>query len=277
MRPTAKLDWCHREVRELIALALREDIGDGDITTLACVPAEACATGHFLAKERLVLAGVPLLTLLYGEDRVELLREDGQQVDSGQVFARVKGPSRKLLTYERTALNLLQRACGIATLTRQFAREIEGTGCTLLDTRKTGPGMRIIAKLSVRAGGGTNHRMGLYDAILVKNNHIAAAGGVRAAIERCRGSRLPVEVEVRDFEELAEALDCGCGHVLLDNFTPSQVAQAVRRVRGRASVEVSGNVVLATVRSYAETGADFVSVGALTHSARAADISFRLQ
>ncbi|MDE0103057.1 MAG: carboxylating nicotinate-nucleotide diphosphorylase [Bryobacterales bacterium] len=277
MRDADRNDWDHAHIGELIDLALREDIGSGDATTEACVPPETRASGVFLSREALILAGTPLLKRLYGGCRVELLASDGDSLGEDQVFARVEGPCRQLLTVERTALNLLQRASGIATLTSRFVREIEGTGCTLLDTRKTSPGMRMVAKLAVLAGGGTNHRMGLYDAILVKNNHITVAGGVRQAIGLCRPSRLPVEVEVRSLDELAEALDCGCRHVLLDNFSPSQVAVAVRRVGGRAKVEVSGNVVLETLRDYAMAGADYVSVGALTHSARAMDISFRIR
>lgn len=277
MRGADGKDWDHAHIGELIELALKEDIGSGDATTEACVPPEMSASGVFLAREPMILAGTPLLNRLYGGCRVDLLGSDGDSLREDQVFARVEGPCRNLLTIERTALNLLQRASGIATLTRRFVRKIAGTGCTLLDTRKTSPGMRMVAKLAVRAGGGTNHRMGLYDAILVKNNHITVAGGVSQAIGLCRPSRLPVEVEVRSLDELAEALDCGCRHVLLDNFSPSQVAVAVRQVRGRAKVEVSGNVVLETLRDYAMAGADYISVGALTHSARAMDISFRIR
>lgn len=277
MKALDGMDWNHPQVRRLIDLALQEDIGEGDVTTLACVMPAALAEGVFLAREGMILAGTPLLALLYEGCEIETYAPDGARLCDGHIFARVKGPCRQLLTVERTALNILQRACGIATLTGRFVREIEGTGCTLLDTRKTNPGMRLIDKLAVRAGGGSNHRMGLYDAILIKNNHVSAAGGVSQAVARCRSSGLAVEVEVRSLEELAEALDCGCGHVLLDNFTPAQVAEAVVEVRGRSKIEASGNITLKTVRHYAEAGADYVSVGALTHSARAMDISFRLR
>lgn len=268
--------WDHTQVCELIDLALREDIGEGDVTTDACVARDATASGYFLPKQSLVLAGTPLLPLLYDQEDVRILHADGEVVETGQVFARVRGSVRRLLTLERTSLNLLQRASGVATLTSRFVSAIEGTGCTLLDTRKTQPGMRIIDKLAVRAGGGTNHRLGLFDAILIKNNHIDAAGGVREAVARCTTAGLPVEVEVRDFREIDEALACGVAHLLLDNFTPEQVARAVPHIGGQAKVEVSGNIDLSTIRAYAEAGADFASAGALTHSAPAADISFRL-
>lgn len=268
--------WDDPQILELIELALREDIGDGDVTTEACVAGDAMASGFFLPKQSLTLAGTPLLGHLYGDDQVQFLRSDGEAVRNGEVIARVQGPARRLLTLERTALNLLQRTCGIATQTRRYVEEIAGTGCVLLDTRKTQPGMRVIDKLAVRAGGGTNHRLGLFDAILVKNNHIAAAGSVSEAVARCSGSGLPVEVEVRDLDELDQALASGVRHLLLDNFQPSQVELAVERIQGRARVEVSGNITLSTIRAYAEAGADFASVGALTHSAPAADISFRL-
>ena len=195
----------------------------------------------------------------------------------GKIFARVSGATRRLLTLERTALNFLQRTCGVATMTRRFVEEIRGTGCTLLDTRKTSPGMRVLDKLSVRAGGGTNHRLALFDAVLVKNNHIDAAGSIAQAVENCRLAGRAVEVEVRSLAELDEALRCGIRHLLLDNFSPRQVAEAAERVAGRAKLEVSGNVRLETIRDYARAGADYVSVGALTHSAPAADISFRLE
>ena len=274
---TTALRWDSPQIRELIDLALREDIGEGDVTTAACVPSGAVARGYFLPKQALTLAGTPMLPMLYPKEEVTILLGDGQFVSEGQVFARVSGSARRLLTLERTALNLVQRACGIATYASRFVARLAGTGCTLLDTRKTQPGMRLVDKLAVRAGGGTNHRLGLFDAVLVKNNHIQAAGGVREAVARCSSIGLNVEVEVRDIEELDEALASGAGHVLLDNFTPPLVAQAVKRIRGRARVEVSGNITLSTIRDFAEAGADFASVGALTHSAPAADISFRLE
>jgi nicotinate-nucleotide pyrophosphorylase (carboxylating) len=175
------------------------------------------------------------------------------------------------------ALNFMQRLCGVATLARQYADAVEGTACRVLDTRKTTPGFRTLEKMAAAAGGVTNHRMGLYDAILIKNNHIAAAGGVRRALDRARAVGLPVEIEVRTRAELDEALEAGAGHLLLDNLSPAEASEWVRYIAGRAKVELSGGVTLETVRAYAETGADFVSAGAITHSARAADISFRLE
>ncbi len=271
------LHWDHPQVRELIRLAVAEDVGSGDVTTEACVPRESQTVGYFLPKQDLTLAGTELLRIIFPQEKVEILKSDGTHVLAGQVFAKVGGATRTLLTMERTALNFLQRTCGIATLTSQFVKAIEGTGCTLLDTRKTSPGMRVLNKLSVQAGGGTNHRLGLFDAVLIKNNHVDAAGSITQAIENCRPSGRTVEVEVRDLAELDEALHCGICHVLLDNFSPQQVADAVERVAGRAKLEVSGNVRLDTIREYAEAGADYISVGALTHSAPAADISFRLE
>lgn len=269
--------WDHPEIRDLIARALAEDVGPGDVTTEACVPADAQAEGFFLAREPLVLAGVPLLEVIYDEEELEIFHQDGELLDVETPFAEVRGSARRLLTLERTALNILQRTSGIATIARQYADAVAGTGCKVLDTRKTAPGMRRLEKLAVAAGGCTNHRFGLYDAILIKNNHIAAAGGVREAYERCKAKGLPVEIEVRSFGEIDEALAAGADHLLLDNFTPGRARQAVARVGGRAKLEISGGVTLQTVRAYADSGADFVSVGALTHSAPAADISFRLR
>jgi nicotinate-nucleotide pyrophosphorylase (carboxylating) len=272
------MNWRHPEISQAIRRALEEDIGPGDITTQACVPAETRGAGLFLAREKLVLAGIELLPQLYGETcHVELLHMSGEEVEPETVVARVDGPVRTLLTIERTALNFLQRLSGIATLARRFVRAVEGTGCRVLDTRKTTPGLRRLEKLAVAAGGAANHRLGLYDAVLIKNNHVTAAGGVRAAIERARGLGKPIEVEVRSPVELDQALASGADHLLLDNFSPPEVAEMVRRIAGRAKVEVSGGVTLETVRAYAETGADYVSAGALTHSARAVDLSFRLE
>jgi nicotinate-nucleotide pyrophosphorylase (carboxylating) len=271
------LHWDHPQVRELIRLAIAEDVGAGDLTTDACVPLHSQSTGYFLPKQGLALAGTELLPLIYDDERIEVLESDGTYLHAGEVFARVSGSTRRLLTLERTALNFLQRTCGVATMTRRFVQVIEGTGCTLLDTRKTSPGMRVLNKLSVRAGGGTNHRLGLFDAVLIKNNHVDAAGSITQAVENCRASGRPIEVEVRDPAELDEALRCEVRHILLDNFSPQQVAEAVEQVAGRAKVEVSGNVSLGSVRDYAEAGTDYISVGALTHSAPASDISFRLE
>jgi nicotinate-nucleotide pyrophosphorylase (carboxylating) len=261
----------------IVRIALEEDIGSGDVTTRACVPESQQARGRFLAREPLVVAGLGLLGELY--DSVTLHKHDGDRCHPDEVIAEVRGAARTLLERERVALNFLQRLSGVATLARQFAEAVEGTGCRVLDTRKTTPGLRALEKAAAAAGGVTNHRMGLFDAVLIKNNHIAAAGGVRAAIDRARAgaSGLEIEIEVRSRAELDEALDAGATHLLLDNLTPAAAAVWVREIAGRARVELSGGITLATVRAYAETGADFVSAGAITHSARAMDISFRLE
>ncbi len=259
----------------IVRIALEEDIGAGDVTTRACVPESQQAHGRFLARERLVVAGIAVLSDLY--EQLIVHKHDGDRCSAGDVIAEVRGPARLLLERERVALNFLQRLSGVATLARQFADAVAGTGCRVLDTRKTTPGLRSLEKAAAAAGGVLNHRMGLYDAVLIKNNHITAAGGVRPAIERARSSGLPIEVEVRSREELREALDCGAAHLLLDNLTPAEAAEWVREIAGRAKVELSGKITLDNVRAYAETGADFVSSGAITHSARAVDISFRLE
>lgn len=274
--------WDHPEIRELIGLALREDIGGGDITTRTCIPADRMATGRYFARDGCVLAGVELLPILFelhggGVESVELLRSSGETVPAGVVVARVRGQAQTLLECERTSLNFLQRLSGVATMARRFADSVEGTGCKVLDTRKTTPGFRRLEKLAAAAGGITNHRMGLYDAVLIKNNHITAAGGVRAALERFRGSELPAEIEVRNRAELDEALAAGAKHVLLDNRTPEEAREEIRYIAGRASVELSGNISLETVRAYAETGADFVSAGAITHQARSVNFNFRVE
>ena len=259
----------------IVRIALEEDIGPGDVTTLACVPESQQARGRFLAREPLIVAGLSVLGELYRS--VTLHKHDGDRCQDGEVIAEVEGAARALLERERVALNFLQRLSGVATLARQFAEAVEGTGCRVLDTRKTTPGLRALEKAAAAAGGVTNHRMGLFDAVLIKNNHIAAAGGVRNAIERARSSGLPIEIEVRTRAELHQALEAGAAHLLLDNLTPTEAADWVREIARRARVELSGGIDLATVRAYAETGADFVSAGAITHSARAMDISFRLE
>jgi len=261
----------------IVRLALEEDIGSGDVTSQACIPESQMASGRFLAREPLIVAGLGLLDEIY-QTPVTFLKRDGDACTDGEVLATVTGRARTLLECERVALNFLQRLSGVATAARRFADAVAGTGCRVLDTRKTTPGLRALEKQAAAAGGITNHRMGLYDAILIKNNHIAAAGGVRAAIERARAaSSLPIEIEVRTREELRQALASGAGHLLLDNLSPTEAADWIREIAGRARVELSGNITLENVRAYAETGADFVSSGAITHSARATDISFRLE
>ena len=266
-------------MHDLISRALAEDIGTGDVTTAACVPEGAQAHGYFLAREPLVLAGTAVLTEIYATRpgaALTLLRNDGDHLKEGDRIANVEGSARTLLECERVALNFLQRLSGIATLAHQFTALVEGTRCKVLDTRKTTPGLRALEKAAATAGGVTNHRMGLYVAILIKYNHISAAGGVRAALTSARATGLPIEIEVRTLDELNEALACGADHLLLDNLSPQQAGEWVRLIAGRAKVELSGGIDLDSVRNYAETGADFVSVGAVTHSAGARDISFRL-
>jgi len=261
---------------DLLRLALTEDIGAGDITTNACVPADRQATGTFIAREPLTLAGTQILEEIYAED-LHLLHKDGDTLPANTPIATVKGSARKFLECERTALNFLQRLSGVATLAHEFVAKVAHTNCRILDTRKTTPGFRHLEKAAAKAGGATNHRMGLYDAILIKNNHIAAAGGVTKAIANARTANLPIEIEVRTKAELEEALAAQADHLLLDNLTPQQAAEWIALIDRRAKVELSGGITLDTVQAYAETGADFVSVGAITHSARAVDISFRLE
>jgi nicotinate-nucleotide pyrophosphorylase len=268
-------------IDETVRWALREDIGSGDATTRACVPADLRARGRFLAREPLIVAGLDLLEVIYrergGVDNLAVLKRDGDRCEAGDVLATVRGRARTLLECERVALNFLQRLSGVATAARAFADAVEGTGCRVLDTRKTTPGLRQLEKQAAAAGGVANHRMGLFDAVLIKNNHIAAACGVRQAMESARGAGLPIEIEVRTREELQEALDAGAEHLLLDNLTPEEAREWVLEIGGRAKVELSGGITLANVRAYAEAGAEFVSAGAITHSARAMDISFRLE
>ena len=279
-------DVSHPEVREAIKRALAEDIGSGDITTNLCVPANSIATGRLVARQELILAGVELLLPIFDQvaQRVEsgccevlLQWSSGAHLMNGSEIAIVRGPARALLTAERTALNFLQRLSGVATLAHAYVDAIKGTRSKILDTRKTTPGLRQLEKMAVAAGGATNHRVGLFDAVLTKNNHITAAGGVRAALERTRGASVPVEIEVRSKEELDEALAAGAKHLLLDNLTPSLARQWVAYIAGRATVELSGGIALDTVRAYAESGADFISIGAITHSAPSVDINFRLE
>jgi nicotinate-nucleotide pyrophosphorylase (carboxylating) len=263
----------------IVAQALAEDIGTGDVTTANTVPATLQAEGTFFAKQDLVLAGAELLPLIFTDLTTDLkmCHSDGDFVRKGEALATARGTAQFLLTHERVALNFLQQLSGIATLTRRYVDQTEGTKCQILDTRKTTPGLRALEKLATKAGGALNHRMGLYDAILIKNNHIDLAGGVTVAVELAKKSGLPIECEVRDHQELSEALDAGVKRILLDNMTPAEAAAEIEFIDGRASVEISGGVTLDTVRAYAQTGADFISVGALTHSAPAADINFRIR
>jgi nicotinate-nucleotide pyrophosphorylase (carboxylating) len=272
-----ELSWEHPEITEVIRRAIEEDVGSGDVTTDACVPADAKSRGCFLAREPMVLAGAELLPQIYDQEQLELPYKSGDFIEAQSVIARVAGSTRRLLTIERTALNFLQRLSGIATHTRMFVNAVHGTDCQVFDTRKTTPGLRRLEKMAVKAGGGTNHRLGLFDAVLIKNNHITAAGGVRQALEKALSKGLPVEIEIHNWKDLEDALGAGASHILLDNFTLDEVRQAIRQINGRAKVEVSGGITLQNVRAFAETGADYLSSGALTHSFRSVDIAFRLE
>jgi len=274
------IDFSHPDILDCIERALEEDIGPGDVTSQVCVPEDRAAHGSFVARERQIVAGAELLPVLYqmrGVKDLQIRKHSGACVDDREIIATVRGPARTLLECERVALNFLQRLGGIATLARRYTDAVAGTGCRILDTRKTTPGLRRLEKMAVAAGGATNHRMGLYDAILIKNNHISAAGGVRQALENARTAGLPIEIEVRTRAELEEALAAGATHLLLDNLTPEEAAGQIRWIAGRAKVELSGGITLENVRAYAEAGADYISSGAITHSAPAVDISFRLE
>lgn len=269
------------KVMGLVVRALEEDIGSGDITTNSCVAADALAEGGFFARQPLVLAGTELLPIIYdlqgGVDSLELHHADGARLQPGDKVATVKGRARTLLTCERVSLNFLQRLSGVATAAARYADAVQGTRTRILDTRKTTPGWRYLEKMAVAAGGAVNHRMGLFDAVMIKNNHISAAGGIRQAFEKVKHLACPVEVEVRTRAELDEALACGAARLLLDNLTPAEAKEWVDYIAGRASTELSGGITIDTVRAYAEAGADFISSGAITHSAVAVDLNFRLK
>ena len=258
---------------------LAEDVGDGDVTAQAVVPADARLEAALLLKEDGVVCGLEVVEAVFHEldpgVRFDPLAQDGDRV-RGEV-ARVSGNARALLTGERTALNLLGRLSGIATLTRRYVGAIAGTGAVILDTRKTTPGLRALEKLAVRTGGGTNHRFGLYDAVLIKDNHLRLGGGVAASVTRAKATGLPVEVECETLEDVRDALDAGADWILLDNMTPAQLREAVGAVRGRARTEASGGITLETIREVAAAGVDAISVGALTHSARSLDVSMEVR
>ncbi|MGA8026396.1 MAG: carboxylating nicotinate-nucleotide diphosphorylase [Bryobacteraceae bacterium] len=272
-------DVSHPSVRAAVERALAEDIGSGDITSELTVPVDLRARGEFIARQSLTLAGIELLPLIYdlrGGAQVQSLAKSGSSVSSGNVIATVAGRARTLLECERVALNFLQRLSGVATFAREHVDAVAGTKVRVLDTRKTTPGLRKLEKMAAAAGGATNHRQGLFDAVLIKNNHITAAGGVRNALEATRDFSGPVEIEVRTRAELDEALSAGSKHLLLDNLSPAEAAEWIGYIAGRATVELSGGINLKTIQSYAAAEPDFISCGAITHSAPAADISFRL-
>ena len=268
--------------RELVGRALAEDVGTGDVTTLATVPATARGHGVLLVKSPLVVAGIAVATAAFelADPAAVLIARvhDGTACEPGTIIGEVRGPARALLGAERVALNFLQRLSGIATMTRRFV-EAAGGRITILDTRKTTPTLRALEKYAVRVGGGTNHRFGLYDAFLIKDNHIRLAGGIASAVRGARRLRpdLPVEVEAQSLRQVDEALAAGVDVLLVDNLPLEAVREAVGRARGRSRVEISGGVTLDRIAALADTGADFVSVGALTHSAPAADISLELE
>ena len=271
---------------KLLELAFAEDIGDGDHTTLCCIPADAMGKSHLLVKEEGILAGVEMARKVFDKFdptmKMTVFIEDGAHVKPGDIAFVVEGKVRSLLQTERLMLNIMQRMSGIATMTHRYVERVKGTGCHILDTRKTTPGMRILEKQAVKIGGGMNHRIGLFDMILLKDNHIDFAGGIVNAIDRChkyleeKNLDLKIEIEVRDFNELQQVLDQGgVDRIMLDNFTPADTKKAVALINHRFEVESSGGITYDTIRDYAEQGVDFISVGALTHSVKGLDLSFK--
>ena len=271
---------------KLIDLAFAEDIGDGDHTTLCCIPEEALGKSLLLIKENGILAGVEVAkNIFYRFDptlQVQVFINDGSKVKAGDIAMEVSGKIRSLLQTERLMLNVMQRMSGIATMTNRYVEKLKGTKTHILDTRKTTPGMRMLEKQAVRIGGGMNHRIGLFDMILLKDNHIDFAGGIVNAIDRChrylkeRNLNLKIEIEVRSFEELNQVLERGGIHrIMLDNFSVADTKKAVDKISGRYEIESSGGITYDTIRDYAEQGVDFISLGALTHSVKGLDMSFK--
>lgn len=280
-------------IEELIKLSFAEDIGDGDHTTLCCIPADAVGKQRLIVKEEGILAGVEIAKKVFAafdpELKMEVFIEDGAHVKPGDIAFVVTGKEQSLLQTERLMLNIMQRMSGIATMTARYAKALEGTGTRVLDTRKTTPGMRILEKQAVKIGGGCNHRIGLFDMILLKDNHVDFAGGIHNAITRAKqycaekGKNLKIEVEVRNFDELDQALAEGVDRIMFDNFTPTDTAKAVKRVADyakekgitRPETESSGGITYETMLPYAQAGVDFISFGALTHSVKGLDMSFK--
>ena len=273
-------------IEKLIELSFAEDIGDGDHTTLSSIPEDAMGENILIIKEDGVLAGVEMAKRIFAhfdkELKVEVLIEDGTEVKKGDIAMRVSGKVRSLLQTERLMLNVMQRMSGIATMTRKYVKQLEGTNTRVLDTRKTTPGMRIMEKEAVKIGGGVNHRIGLFDMILLKDNHVDFAGGIKQAIERAKeyckekGKELKIEIEVRNFDELQQVLDLGgVDRIMFDNFDTTATRKAVEMVGGRFETESSGGITFDTLRDYALCGVDFISVGALTHSVKGLDMSFK--
>ena len=270
----------------LIDLAFAEDIGDGDHTTLCCIPETAMGKSHLLIKEDGILAGVEVAKRVFARFdptmQVEVLIGDGAHVKKGDIAMVVTGKVRSLLQTERLMLNIMQRMSGIATMTAKYVERLKGTKTHVLDTRKTTPGLRMLEKQAVKIGGGMNHRIGLFDMILLKDNHVDFAGGIANAINRCheylkeKGLDLKIEIEVRNFDELRQAMECGgINRIMLDNFSVDNTKKAVEMVAGKYETESSGGITFDTIRDYAECGVDFISVGALTHSVKGLDMSFK--
>lgn len=270
----------------LIDLSFAEDIGDGDHTTLCCIPESAIGKSHLLIKEDGILAGVEVAKRVFARFdptlKVEVLINDGSRVKKGDIAMIVSGKVRSLLQTERLMLNIMQRMSGIATTTNKYVELLKETKTHVLDTRKTTPGMRMLEKQAVKIGGGVNHRIGLFDMILLKDNHVDFAGGIKNAIDRChaylkeKSLDLKIEIEVRNFDELQQVLDCGgVDRIMLDNFSVENTKKAVEMIAGKYETESSGGITFDTIRSYAECGVDFVSVGALTHSVKCLDMSFK--
>jgi nicotinate-nucleotide pyrophosphorylase (carboxylating) len=276
------------DLDRVVTAALAEDVGGGDLTTEAVVPVSTRARAELLVEEGGIVCGVPaalrVFVTLDAEIEGEPLVDEGSQIEGPAVVARLEGPARALLTGERTALNLLARLSGVATLTARYVDLVEGTGATILDTRKTTPGLRALEKYAVRCGGGSNHRAGLYDAILLKENHLRIAGGIGRALalfgdRKLDGARhaTAVEIEAESLEDVVEGLAAGADRILLDNMSVADVERAVDIVGGRVPLEASGGITLANIRAYAETGVDFISIGALTHAARSLSVSLDLE
>jgi nicotinate-nucleotide pyrophosphorylase (carboxylating) len=270
----------------LIDLAFAEDIGDGDHTTLCCIPEDAMGKSHLLIKEDGILAGVEVAKRVFNrfdpDLKVEVLIEDGTPVKVGDIAMIVSGKVRSLLQTERLMLNIMQRMSGIATVTNKYVERLKGTHTRVLDTRKTTPGLRMLEKQAVKIGGGVNHRIGLFDMILLKDNHVDFSGGIENAIDRChaylkeKGLDLKIEIEVRNFDELQQVLDHGgVNRIMLDNFSVEDTKRAVELIDGKYETESSGGITIDTLRDYAEAGVDFISVGALTHSVKGLDMSFK--
>lgn len=272
-------------IDDLLALAFAEDVGDGDHTTLSTIPAEAMGCQQLIVKEEGILAGVDIARMVFErfdpQLKMTVYINDGAHVKPGDIAFKVEGSVRSLLQTERTMLNIMQRMSGIATMTAKYQERLAGLKTKVLDTRKTTPGMRILEKEAVKIGGGMNHRIGLFDMILIKDNHVDFAGGIKNAVDRAKkylkekGKDLKIEVEVRNTDEIKQALEADVDRIMLDNFTPERTREAVELINGRAEIESSGGITLDTLRDYGECGVDFISVGALTHSVKGLDMSFK--